>query len=103
MPASKELRWLVSGQGFVSLAVVAQPGSARPGILRRDSRGLLIALSSQPQSGRANQELIAFLAHLLRTPCSAVTIIRGHTSRQKTVRVANPQPELVEKLLRAYA
>jgi uncharacterized protein len=79
-----------------------KPGSAHRGILRRDIRGLLIALNSQPSKGRANEELIAFLADLLDTPRSSVTILRGHTTRVKTVRIANPQPAMVKALLHAY-
>jgi uncharacterized protein len=97
-----EPQWLVSGEGFVNLQVIVKPGSARRGILRRDIRGLLIALNSQPSKGRANEELIAFLADLMDTPRSSVTIIRGHTARVKTVRIANPQPAMVKALLRAY-
>jgi uncharacterized protein YggU (UPF0235/DUF167 family) len=95
-------QWLVRGEGFVSLHVVARPGCARPGVLRRDPRGLLIALGSQPSKGRANEELIALLADLLGTPRSSVTIVRGHTTRVKTVRIADPQPFRVAELLSAY-
>ncbi len=79
-----------------------KPGSARRRILRRDARGLLIALNSQPSKGRANEELTEFLAELLGTARSSVSIIRGHTARAKTVRIVNPQPDLVAALLRAY-
>jgi uncharacterized protein (TIGR00251 family) len=100
--ASGEPQWLISGEGFVNLQVVVKPGSAYRRILRRDTRGLLIALNSQPSEGRANEELIAFLADLLHTSRSSVTIIRGRTSRVKTVQIVNPQPARVAALLRAY-
>ncbi len=100
--ASDEPQWLVSGEGFVNLRVVVKPGSAHRRILRRDTRGLLITLNSQPSKGRANEELIAFLADLLDTPRSSVTIIRGQTARVKTVRIMNPQSIRVTALLRAY-
>ena len=97
-----EAQWLVSGEGFVNLQVVVKPGSAHRRIVRRDVRGLLIALNSPPSKGRANEELITFLADLLDTPRSSVTIIRGHTARVKTVRIINPEPARVAALLRAY-
>lgn len=102
MAALGERQWLVSGQGFVNLQVVAKTGSARRRILRRDPRGLLIALNSQPSKDRANDELIEFLAGLLGTPRSSVTIIRGRMARRKTVRIVNPQPARVAELLCAY-
>lgn len=102
MAAPGEPQWLVSGEGFVNLHVVVKPGSAHRRILRRDTRGLLIALNSQPSKGRANEELIAFLADLLDTPRSSITIIRGPAARVKTVRVVNPQPARVTALRCAY-
>jgi uncharacterized protein len=102
MVVSSERQWLVSGEGFVNLHVVAKPSSALRRILGRDPRGLLITLNAQPSKGRANEELIDFLAHLMGTPRSSVTIIRGHTARLKTVRIVHPQPAKVAALLRTY-
>ncbi len=100
--ASGQCPGLVSGEGFVSLQVVAKPGSAHRRVLRGEPRGLLIALNSQPSKGRANEELIEFLADLLGTPRSAVTIIRGHTARVKTVRIAVREPARIAALLAVY-
>jgi uncharacterized protein len=102
MSGSGAFQWLVSGEGFVNLQVVVKPGSSQRRILRRDARGLLIALNSQPSKGRANEELIVFLADLLDTPRSSVTIIRGHSARVKTVRIVNPQPARLMALRCAY-
>jgi uncharacterized protein len=102
MAAVGKLRWLVSGENFVSLQIVAKPGSSRRGILRRETRGLLIGLNSQPFEGRANDELITFLAGLLDTPRSSIAIIRGQTSRVKTIRIATLQPARVIALLQPY-
>jgi uncharacterized protein (TIGR00251 family) len=95
-------QWLVNGDGFVKIQVVAKPGSARRGILRRDPRGLLIGLHSQPSKGHANEELIAFLAELMGTAPSEVTIIRGQAARVKTLRILNPSSARVDALLRQY-
>jgi len=78
-----------------------KPGSAQRRILRRDARGLLIALNSQASKGRANEELIAFLADIVGIPRTSVTIIRGHSARVKTVRIVNPRPAHVAALRRA--
>src|ERR1700751_4766059 len=94
--------WLLSGRGFVDLQIVARPGSASRRIVRLDRRGLLIALNSPPTRGRANNELIAFMAHLLGTPRSSVTITRGHIARVKTIRIVNLELVRIEGLLRTY-
>ena len=95
-------RWLVSGEGFVNLQVIVKPGSPHRQVLRQDTRGLVIGLNSQPSKGRANDELMEFLAELFGTPRSSVAIIRGHTARLKTVRIAKPQAAQVAALIRAY-
>ncbi len=96
-------RWLTSGEGFVTVQVIARPGSSRRGILRQEERGLVIALNSQPSKGRANDELVDFLADLLGMPRSAVSITRGHTARVKTVRIAAQEPARIAALLADYS
>jgi uncharacterized protein YggU (UPF0235/DUF167 family) len=59
-------------------------------------------LNAHPSKGRANEELMEFLADLLGTPRSSVTIIRGQRARLKTVRIVNPLPARVAALLRPY-
>ncbi|AIY19856.2 hypothetical protein KR76_10585 [Pimelobacter simplex] len=49
-------------------------------------------LASPPVDGRANDELVRWLAKELGVPRSAVTLVRGQRSRSKVVRVAVPQP-----------
>ena len=44
---------------------------------------LKIHLVSQPEKGRANKELIKFLAHALGIPQQAIAILKGDTSRTK--------------------
>lgn len=42
-------------------------------------------LNAVPEKGRANTELISFLSKSLHIPKSAITILRGDTSRTKTL------------------
>jgi uncharacterized protein (TIGR00251 family) len=85
-------KWLVCGEGFVTIQVVARPGSSRRGIMRHDPDGLVIALNSPPEKGKANGELIDLFARALRVPRSTVTIVRGQHGRRKTVLIASPDP-----------
>lgn len=48
---------------------------------------LKINLAAVPEDGKANAELIKFLAKLLKIPKSKIEIIRGETSRMKVVKV----------------
>jgi len=44
-----------------------------------------VALAAPPIEGRANEELIAFLAQIFGLPRSQIELLRGGTSRQKSV------------------
>ncbi len=44
-----------------------------------------VALAAPPVEGRANQELVDFLRELLTLPSRSVEMLRGDTSRRKSV------------------
>ncbi|WP_395747536.1 DUF167 domain-containing protein [Prosthecobacter sp.] len=46
---------------------------------------LLVKLAAPPVDGKANTELIRFLAEELDCPKGQITLLRGTSSRQKTV------------------
>jgi uncharacterized protein (TIGR00251 family) len=92
--------WLSCDRGSVTVQVVARPGASRRRIVRIDPRGLVVALNSPPEKGRANEELIEFLARIASVPRSAVTIVRGDASRQKTVLITTGDPERAASMLR---
>jgi uncharacterized protein (TIGR00251 family) len=54
-----------------------------------------IKIKAPPVEGKANIELVGYLGKLLDIPKSNVDIIRGHTSRNKTVEVVGRTPEEV--------
>lgn len=95
--------WLICGDGFVALRVVVRPGVSRRGVVRVDARGLIVALNSPPEKGKANDELVEYLARALKTPRAAVTIVRGAASKHKTVRIAASSPRAVAAALEALA
>ena len=45
----------------------------------------IVFLKSPPDKGKANKELIKFLAKYLDLSTSEISIIAGHTSREKTL------------------
>ncbi|HWJ65041.1 MAG TPA: DUF167 domain-containing protein [Nocardioides sp.] len=72
------------------LAVRVQPGASRTGEAGPtgpDGAELKVRLASPPVDGRANDELVRWLAKELGVPRSAVTLVRGQTSRSKLVRI----------------
>lgn len=90
--------WLAAGADFVSVQVRLRPRSSRRGVLRADS-ALVVGVGSPPEKGRANDELIEFIARATGLPRSAIAIVRGVTSHDKVVRIATTNPaEIVSRL-----
>lgn len=72
------------------LSVRVQPGASRTGVVGPtgvDGAELKVRLASPPVDGRANEELLRWLAREVGVPKSAVTLVRGQTSRSKVVRI----------------
>jgi uncharacterized protein YggU (UPF0235/DUF167 family) len=63
---------------------------------------LEVALRSPPVDGAANDELVETLAEVLDVPRRAVTVLRGASSRGKSVAVAGLSPEEVRARLTAH-
>ncbi|WP_436698440.1 DUF167 domain-containing protein [Nocardioides sp. BYT-33-1] len=77
------------------LSVRVQPGASRTGVAGPtgvDGAELKVRLASPPVDGRANDELVRWLAKQLGVPRSAVVLVRGQASRSKVVRVVVPPP-----------
>jgi len=86
------------------VTVKVQPKSRRPGIQGQSvsARGpcLRIGVSDAAEDGRANRAACAALARALDLPASAVVVILGQTSRDKTLRVAGDVAVLAARLER---
>lgn len=64
------------------------PRSPASGIAGTMTDGTMkIKIAAPAERGKANAELIAFLASHYQVPRSAVTIVSGHTSPLKLVRI----------------
>lgn len=61
------------------------PKASRSEIVGWEGDALKIRLKAVPEKGEANEELIRFLSRELKIAKSLITIVRGHTSREKTV------------------
>lgn len=74
-------------QNAVSFRVRVRPGSSRDAMGKVLEGALKVQLTAPPVEGAANASLVKLLARALRVPRSAVTIVRGQRSKNKTVRV----------------
>jgi uncharacterized protein (TIGR00251 family) len=100
---SSDVAWLSWDSNSLTIQVVARPGASRRRIISVNPRGVVVALNSPPEKGRANEELIDFLARSVSVPRSTITIVRGDTSRHKTIRITVRDPSRVAAVLLAAA
>lgn len=80
--------WLRAVPDGVELAVKLQPRASRNEIGEAIGNELKIKVTAPPVDSAANEALIELLSGRLDVPRGAVQLIRGHTSRHKTVRIA---------------
>ena len=73
--------------GALLLQLKVQPNASRSGWAGPHGQRLKIRLQSPPQNGKANRELLRFLSKSLGIVKSNLELIRGQSSRDKTVRI----------------
>lgn len=71
----------------IILNILAKPNAKRTAILGVRDQALHISVHAKPHQGEANQELISYLAKLLKLPKSKITLERGEGSRHKKISV----------------
>jgi uncharacterized protein (TIGR00251 family) len=76
-----------------------QPGASRSGWAGPHGDRYKLRLRSPPQDGKANRELLRFLSEALGVPKSDLELVRGQSSRNKTVRITGLSPDQLLFLL----
>ena len=77
------------------------PGAAASEVVGRHGDGWKVRVAAPAERGRANAALVALLAEVLSLPRDRIEIVRGHTSRWKTVAIASLDAPEVERQLDA--
>ena len=83
----------------LELYLKVTPSSSKTCIQDVRNGRLRIKVAAAPEDGKANTELIAFLAKLLSIPKSAIILKTGEKSRQKTLILPAGCAELLKGLL----
>jgi len=79
-------RW--EGQ-MLFLQLHIQPGAKQNAIAGLHGRRLKLKIHAPPVDGKANAELVDFIADCFATSKSAVSVVQGALSRDKTLCIAN--------------
>jgi uncharacterized protein (TIGR00251 family) len=85
-------------KGTVVFSVRVQPRSSKNEVVGVIDGSLKIRLQAPAVENRANEELCAFLAELLKRPKSAVRILSGEHSRSKRVEILGVTAAQIEAL-----
>ena len=75
------------------------PGSGRAEIVGRYADGWKVRVTAAPEHGRANDAVLRLLADTLSVPREALTIVSGHSARDKIVELTGVGPGLIERRL----
>ncbi len=79
--------WLRADGDSVVLTLHIQPGAKKTEVAGPHGEALKIRLAAPPVDGKANAELIRFLAATLGVPRKAIELLSGDSSRAKRLRV----------------
>jgi uncharacterized protein (TIGR00251 family) len=82
--------WWAEDAGALVLELHVQPGAKRTEVAGEHGGALKVRLAAPPVDGKANAELIRFLADAFGVPLRSVTLLRGVASRSKSARIEAP-------------
>ncbi len=81
------------------IEVRVQPRASRNTISRMQAGVLRIRVTAPPVNGQANAAAIALLAQALDVPKSAIRLVKGASSRAKTLTIQSLSQEVVNQRL----
>lgn len=84
--------WLIS--------VHAQPGAKKSAVAGLHGDALKVRVAAPPVEGKANEALTAFVAKALGLPRRTVSIVKGDSSREKLLLVADAGADPARLLLK---
>jgi uncharacterized protein len=81
------------------LAVRAQPGARKAGVMGEQAGALKVAVTAPPEDGRANQALTELLRDWLGLKRSQLELAGGATNRNKQFLIRGVTPEELRALI----
>ncbi len=76
-----------------------QPGAKSDGIVDIRDGILHVRVTAPPRKGQANRALLALMARELGVSKSDLSIVRGYTSRNKSLEIRGLSPEELKEIL----
>jgi uncharacterized protein (TIGR00251 family) len=82
-----------AGPGVWTADIRVQPGARKSAVEGLLGSRLKLRIAAPAVEGKANKAVVEFLAGVLKVKKSQVSILRGESSREKTVRVEADAPQ----------
>lgn len=87
----------------VRISLRVQPNAARNQVTGFTDGVWQVRIAAPPVKGKANQELVAFLSHVLGVSKGTLAIIKGHASRSKIITIDGLSQEEVRRRLSSFS
>jgi uncharacterized protein len=81
------------------LRLRVSPGAGRAAVVGRHGDGWKVRVTAPPERGRANDAVLQLIATVLGVSREAVTIVSGHSGRDKIVELTGVGPALIDRRL----
>lgn len=81
----------------IVITLKISPNASKNEIIKSEE-GLKVKITAQPIECKANKALIEYLSKQLKIPKSSIEILKGETSKEKTVLIKPRTPEDIDKI-----
>ncbi len=81
----------------VLISFKISPNASKNEIIKTDE-GVKIKITAQPIDGKANKALVEFLSKYFKIPKTSIEIVKGHTSKEKTLLLKTDKPETLANI-----
>lgn len=78
----------------LKLKIRISPNSSKNEIIKGDD-GVKIKITAQPIEGKANKAVVEFLSKEFKIPKSSIEIVKGTTSKEKTILIKTNDEEKI--------
>ncbi|TFG76226.1 MAG: YggU family protein [Thermodesulfobacteriales bacterium] len=89
-------------KSYTILKIQIQPKSYRNQIVGLHDGRLKIKIAAPPVDGKANESLIEFLAKTFKISKSNIEILKGHTSKLKTIKLSGISENTYSSIISKY-
>lgn len=73
------------------------PNASKNEIIKTEE-GIKIKITAQPVDGKANKALVEFLSKYFKIPKTSIEIVKGHTSKEKTLLLKTDKPQTLSNI-----